>query len=102
MAGYMGHFDYLEDVLGMKPSHKDFRRNLEAMEKYESPWWFELRNNPVELAAKQMEEPVLLIESDLFVKGVQKVLGTSVSKQALLQGDKDIIEAFKEKYQAGN
>lgn len=98
MADYMGNFAYLEEVLGIKPSNSEFMRLLDKMEQDVSHWWYELRNNPVELAARQIDESDLLADIERFRQGVQKVLGKSVSRTALLQRDEAIIKEFKEKY----
>lgn len=102
MAGiYMGHFDYLRDKLDINPvkENERFEECLAAMEKYPTPWWYDLRHNHEELAACQIDEPVLLIRWYAFKDGVEKVLGRKLAENELHSQNTALLEEFREKYQ---
>lgn len=101
-SSYRGNFAYVEDVLGVSPSRepKRFYSCRDAMEKYSTPWWHELRHDPVELAAMQIKEPVLLISMHTFKNGVEKVLGRSLKTDELSFSNRALITEFNEKYAA--
>lgn len=101
-SSYQGHFAYVEDILDISPSRepKRFYACHDAMEKYDTPWWHELRNDPTELAAKQIKEPVLLVNMYTFTKGVEKVLGRALKSDELSFNNKELIAEFEEKYAA--
>ena len=101
-SSYRGNFAYVEDVLGVSPSResKRFESCQDAMEKYSTPWWHELRHDNVELAAMQIKEPVLLISMNTFKKGVEEVLGRKLKTDELSFTNDALRTEFYEKYAA--
>ena len=101
-SSYRGNFAYVEDVLGVSPSRepKRFESCQDAMEKYSTPWWHELRHDVVELAAMQIKEPVLLISMHTFKKGVENVIGRNLKTDELSFTNDALRTEFYEKYAA--
>ena len=94
--------DYVTDDLGISMGkHPDaYRECLKAMEKYESHWWLKFRNGDTRiLAAHQIDEPVLLIPKDIFLKGVSAVLGRKVKEDELHSWNAPLIAEFHQKYE---
>ncbi|MBO5141614.1 MAG: hypothetical protein J6C46_01215 [Clostridia bacterium] len=102
MSGsYPGNFAYLQDNLGILPgrNHEQFESCLVAMSKYLTPWWYNLQNFPAHLAAMQFKEPVLLITSYKFRKGIEEVLGRQLKGHELIsQKNHALREEFDAKY----
>ena len=93
--------DYLSEELGINMgSHPaDYAACLKAMEKYPFAWWRKYRNGDSRvLAAWQIDEPVLLISKDTFLKGVSKVMGRTVKEDELHSWNTSLIAEFHEKY----
>ena len=101
MATYMGNFDYLRDKLDIDPIKESarFEECLCAMEKYDSPWWHELRHNDLALAIKQIDEPVLLIRWNIFKAAVEKILERKLYEGELTSTNTALLSEIKEKYQ---
>ena len=99
---YEGDFTYLQDEMDIHPLAELFEECLEAMHRYPSPWWFELRNDPAALAAKQIHEPALLVRMNTFKKGVEKVIGRKLAEGELTFKNMELKKEFDEKYQAMN
>ena len=97
---YEGDFTYLRDEMDIHPLAELFEECLAAMKQYSSPWWFELKGNPAELAAKQIHEPALLIHMNTFKKGVEKVIGRKLGEGELTYNNHALKQEFDEKYQA--
>lgn len=101
MASYMGNFDYLRDKLDINPikERARFDECLEAMEKYDTPWWHELRHDDMALAIKQIDEPVLLIRWNVFKAAVEKILERKLAEGELTSSNTALLAEIKEKYQ---
>lgn len=97
---YEGDFNYLRDELDIHPQSQRFEECLTAMKKYSSPWWYELKGDAKELAAMQMNEPVLLILMNTFKKGVEKVLGRKIGDNELSHNNTELKKEFEAHYQA--
>ncbi len=98
------NFAYLEEILEFRPSSNPERFDmcLEVMQKYSDKgdrWWYDLRGDCAKLAARQLDEPVLLIPLSVFVKGVADVLGRVPDRKELSSQNKALIAEFKEKYE---
>ena len=98
------NFSYLEEYLGFRPSSNpdDFDLCLEVMKKYSSKgdtWWYDLRGDSARLAARQIDEPVLLIRYETFVQGVALVMGQVPEQKELSCRNKAFIAKFKEKFE---
>ena len=103
MSGYVGNFSYLRDTLGISPvkTPERFDNCLVAMEQYDTPWWYDLRNSLEDLAAAQISEPILLIEWNDFKKGVELVLGRKLChNENLAMDNQELLHEFKTKYEA--
>jgi hypothetical protein len=101
----ISNFSYLEDVLGFKPSSnpRRFQECLRVMESYTrrgDQWWIEFRGNPVELAVRQLAEPVLLIPISTFEKGLRTVLERPVDPCEISHKNNALFVEFSEKYKA--
>ena len=101
-SSYRGNFAYVEDVLGVSPSREPelFDSCQEAMEKYSSPWWHELRHDHVELAAMQIKEAVLRTSMHTFKKGIEMVIARHLKTDELSFTNDALRAEFFEKYAA--
>jgi len=99
MVGYPGHVNYLCEELDLHPASQRFKDCLEAMENYSEPWWYTLRQDLGALAAKQFEEPTLLIRGNTFKKGIQKVCKRKISDDELSKKNQSLKDEFFSKYQ---
>ncbi len=73
---------------------------MEEYSKNGDAWWIEHSGDTAELAARQLEEPFLLIQMNDFVNGLQKVLGRPVNSKEISSKNKELIAEFKNKYPA--
>lgn len=92
--------DYLRETFEINPATNPhaFVGCLDAMERYEDPWWFNENDERV-LAHWQIDEPRLLIPWRTFKRGVEKVLGRSLDDEELHSGNVELIRQFHEAYQ---
>ena len=92
---------YVLEGLEINPatSPERFSQCLDAMVKYDKPWWSELRGNIVALANAQIDQPVLLIPWNTFKAGVEKVLGRPLMKGELSSANTELIKEFHKKYE---
>lgn len=107
MATKMSNFAYLEDFLQLKASQDPqyFTKCLDRMRAYEDAgdkWWLQYSNNCVELAARQIQEDVLLIPFRTFVQGISEVLNRPVKNSEVSKFNKALIAEFDEKYRKMN
>ena len=98
------NFAYLEEILDFRPSSNPsrFDQCLDVMKKYSEKgdrWWIENHGDCVSLAARQLDEPVLLIPMEVFIKGITIVLGRIPNKSEISSHNEAFIAEFKEKYQ---
>ncbi len=92
-------FDYVREVLRINPGTQcwHFEKCLQAMRQYNESWW-RLLHDEGELAAKQIDEPVLLIPIETFKAGVEAVIGRKITKYELSLQNLALIAEFKKKY----
>lgn len=90
--------EYVGLMTGDKATQK---RMLATMDKYgEDKWW--LAENPDYMARKQVDEDILLVESEALQKAIEGLLGRSVpfiEFKLNAPGIRDeVIERYNEKY----
>ena len=99
---YPGNYNYARDDLGIDPIKEPgrFEECIKAMEKYSTPWWYDHRADCAILANMQLREPVLLIRSNTFVSGIEKVIGRRIQRpdEEIRITNASLIEEFDVKY----
>ena len=97
MRNYSSKVNYIENFLNVTPRNaKVFDTVFEAMLRYDTEWWHD--HDEGYKAYMQFDEPVLLVPIDTFKRGVEKVIGRTVSYKELSKKNDSLREEFSLMY----